>query len=168
MHDDALKGASSLWSISRDGASIPLLEGLTIPNGMDWWLDEFWFVDGPAPEIRSFVLLENRLRPTGRKIELPGTPDGLTIDALGRIWVAIWGQGLVLSFDQTGVLLARIEVPSPNTTSVCFAGPNLDVLVITTATYGLDESELLKYPLAGGVFSVRGAGPGRLPFMNFS
>jgi sugar lactone lactonase YvrE len=42
-----------------------------------------------------------------------------------------------------------VETGAPHTTSVAFAGPALDVLVITTATDGLDPAALAEAPDSG-------------------
>lgn len=41
-----------------------------------------------------------------------------------------------------------VSVPSPHTTSACFAGS----LVITSVTVGSDDEALITYPDAGDVF----------------
>ena len=40
-------------------------------------------------------------------------------------------------------------------TSVVFGGENLDTLYVTTATHGLDNSILAKYPHSGFIFEKR-------------
>jgi sugar lactone lactonase YvrE len=81
-----------------------------------------------------------------------GGPDGMTIDAEGKLWVAHWGGSMIGRWDpETGELIARIEVPAPNVTSCAFGGPDLNILYITTAG-GDDPKMLEKYPLAGSVF----------------
>lgn len=63
-----------------------------------------------------------------------GLPDGLTVDADGNPWVAIWGAGEVWCLDpQSGQPTATITVPTPRASSCEFGGPNLSTLYITTA-----------------------------------
>lgn len=48
-----------------------------------------------------------------------------------------------------------MELPASHVTSCAFAGPDLDVLVITTATEGLDEDRRRAEPDAGRLFICR-------------
>jgi sugar lactone lactonase YvrE len=85
-----------------------------------------------------------------------GTPDGMTIDNEGMLWIAHWGGFGVYRWDPfTGELLSKIEVQAPNVTSCRFAGKNLDQLVITTARKNMSEIELQHYPESGNVFSIK-------------
>jgi sugar lactone lactonase YvrE len=60
-------------------------------------------------------------------------PDGLTVDADGGVWVAVWGGYAVLRHDPGGQLLETLELPAARVTSCVFGGPDLDQLYITTA-----------------------------------
>lgn len=148
---DLTVGAGSLWAVNRLGESELLLEGLTIPNGMDWWQDTFWFVNGPEPKIQAYQTTDHGLV-ASRHIVTDAIPDGLTIDSEGNIWVALWGQGRVDCFSQEGELLQQVTVPARQPTSVALCGPNLTTLAITTARYQLDEDQLAQTPQAGDVF----------------
>jgi sugar lactone lactonase YvrE len=81
-------------------------------------------------------------------------PDGMCVDADGRLWVAIWGGGQVRCYTPQGGLWRTIKVPSPHTSCVTFAGPGLSTMVITTATKDLDAEQLRQWPLAGRLFTV--------------
>jgi sugar lactone lactonase YvrE len=165
MHEDAVAGAGSLWAIDPAGKTEQLLAGLTIPNGMDWWEDEFWFVDGPTPHIRCYHWGPEGLVDTGRFVTTPGVPDGLTIDADGDIWVALWGEGAVVCLGRDGTHHHTVSVPSPHTTSACLMG---STLVVTSARLGLGDSDLSRFPRAGDVFTVDVLATGRPPHTKFS
>ena len=45
-------------------------------------------------------------------------------------------------------------MPVSLVTSVCFGGPNMDVLYATSATFRLNEEQLSKQPFAGYVFKI--------------
>ena len=85
-----------------------------------------------------------------------GAPDGMTIDAEDKLWVAHWGGHIVGRWDPvTGKLMAEVQVPALNVTSCAFGGPNLDILYITCAREGMSEELTRKYPDAGSIFKVR-------------
>jgi sugar lactone lactonase YvrE len=95
--------------------------------------------------------------------ESEGSPDGMTIDSDGNVWVAFWGGACIRQFSPEGELLKKLPLPAPNITNVCFGGEALDILLVTSARNGLSASELERYPLSGSVFSlqvgVRGVAP---------
>jgi sugar lactone lactonase YvrE len=165
MHENALPEAGSLWAIDSSGNSTCLLEGLTIPNGMDWWGDYFWFVDGPTPEIRKYQVTGGVLEDTGEKVATPATPDGFTMDSDGNIWLAIWGGAQVVCLSQRGDTLHTVSVASPHTTSACLID---DTLVITSATLALQEGALAAHPHAGDIFTAQVPARGRPAFTFFA
>lgn len=63
---------------------------------------------------------------------LPGVPDGLTVDAVGSVWVAMYGGSSVVKI--TGLDVRRPPLPYPYVTSCAFGGPRMDTLFITTAS----------------------------------
>ena len=92
-------------------------------------------------------------------IEIPekmGSPDGMTIDADGNVWIALWGGSAVGCWNpETGELIRTIKVPAKNVTSCAFGDDDLGTLYITTARIGTDDNDLKKYPNAGGVFKIK-------------
>jgi sugar lactone lactonase YvrE len=70
--------------------------------------------------------------------DLPASPDGLTIDADGALWVAQWGGSSVRRHAPSGELLAVVTVDAAQASCPGFVGPGLDLLAITTAQEGLD------------------------------
>lgn len=161
MDYDATEGKGSLWRIGRDGKAQLLLPNLTIPNGLDWLGDEFWFVDGPTEEIRCYNWDEAGLTSTDKRFVTNGTPDGLAIDANGEIWLALWGQARVDHFNKQGDVIDSVSVASSHSTSLCFAGENLDTLVMTSALMYTAEDELTKFPRAGDLFTCQVSTTGR-------
>ena len=151
----------SLYSF--DGTSITkLLGNITISNGMTWSPDykTFYYIDTPTREVKAFDYdLETGAlanpRPAARVPESLGWPDGMTSDARGNLWIAMWGGAQVTKWDpSTGLLLEQFPVPAKNVSSCVFGGKNLNELYITSARKGLDEATLTEYPLTGGVFRL--------------
>ena len=71
----------------------------------------------------------------------------------------------VIQVDPTNEkLLTRIHVPSPQTTSVAFGGPNLDELYVTSANYQQTPEE--HQPGSGGIFRITGTGAKGYPGQN--
>ncbi len=92
-----------------------------------------------------------------------GSPDGMTLDRDGNVWVAFWGGACIRQFTPAGALLRTIPLPAPQITSMAFGGPNLDVLLVTSARIGLDAATLERYPLAGSIFVLEPGVQGVLP-----
>jgi sugar lactone lactonase YvrE len=137
------------------GACTTIDDDLTLSNGLAWSPagDRFYSVDTLTRTIHV------RDYPAGARTVLftvtDGFPDGLCVDAAGNLWLAIWGGGRVECRSPRGELLAVVEVDAPHTSSVAFAGPGLDVLVITTATQDLSPADLAAHPLSGRLFTAR-------------
>ena len=85
-----------------------------------------------------------------------GYPDGMTIDAEGKLWVCHWAGSSVCRWDpKEGNLLQRIELPVPNVSSCVFGGDDFDELYVTSARLTLDDAALEKHPMSGGLFRVK-------------
>jgi len=94
-------------------------------------------------------------RPFLRFTREDGFPDGMTTDALGRLWIAHWGGACVSCHDpDSGSELARITLPTDHVSNVAFGGPALMTLYVTTARSGLTDAQLAAQPLAGALFAV--------------
>jgi sugar lactone lactonase YvrE len=84
-----------------------------------------------------------------------GHPDGMTTDASGRLWIAHWGAACVSCHaPDSGRELLRIALPTSHITNVAFGGTDLRTLFITSARFGLGDTQLAAQPLAGALFAV--------------
>jgi D-xylonolactonase len=92
-----------------------------------------------------------------------GTPDGMTLDRDGMVWVAFWGGACIRQFTPEGVLLQTIALPATQITSMAFGGKDLDLLLVTSARVGLDAETLTRHPLAGSAFLLTPGVQGVLP-----
>lgn len=77
-----------------------------------------------------------------------GSPDGMTVDAAGGLWIAHWGGGCVSRFTTAGARTHRIALPASQITNIAFGGRDLDRMFVTSAADGVDE------PLAGALFEI--------------
>lgn len=156
----APKGAGKLYTVTRDGVVTVKLDSVTISNGIVWTADKrfMYYNDTPTGKVARYKYdaSTGNIEFDGIAVTLAegtGSPDGMTIDRNGNLWVAQWGgYGVYCYNPQTGELLKKIELPAPNVASCAFGGENLDILYITTARAGLSESDLAKYPQSGSLF----------------
>jgi sugar lactone lactonase YvrE len=161
---------AALYRITPDGELTVGLTGATISNGLDWDLDatRLYYVDSTTQRIDAidFDLDRGRLgrrRPFATIAAGEGLPDGLTVDAEGGVWLALFGGGAIRRYRADGRFDTEISLPITNPTSVAFAGPDLDELHITSAKHGLTAGQLQREPLAGSLLMVRPGVRGRLP-----
>lgn len=148
------------------GTSEVLAGGMALSNGLDWNASRTlaYFVDTPTRRIDVFDVAADG-RWSGRRTfasieEGAGNPDGLTLDGQGNIWVALFDGGAVRQYSPAGEILAHIDIPVPHITSLCFGGPDLTDIFVTTASNRLTDDNRHLYPDAGKVFRIRGAGKG--------
>jgi sugar lactone lactonase YvrE len=168
MGYDKRPGAGSLYRLAADGSVVPVVSGVTISNGLAWTPDggTAYYVDTPTGRIDAFSYVDGELRDRRPVVSIPaesGAPDGLTVDADGRIWVALWGGSAVHCYSPEGFLAERLEIPTPHVTACTFGGPALDTLYITTSQEDID---LTAEPLAGAVFEAKVGAKGQpvLPY----
>jgi sugar lactone lactonase YvrE len=87
-------------------------------------------------------------------------PDGACIDSEGYLWNAIFAAGRVVRISPEGHIDRTIVLPVTNPTCVCFGGPNLRTLYVTTARKFLSRTQLRNEPLAGAVLAIEVEVPG--------
>ncbi len=89
-----------------------------------------------------------------------GAPDGVTIDAEGCLWAALWGGWQVRRYSPMGEVLETVALPCAHVTKVALGGEDLSTAYVTTARAGLSEREREGQPLAGGLFAFAVDVPG--------
>jgi sugar lactone lactonase YvrE len=165
MAHDETPGEGVLYRLELDGTCTTVVTGLTVSNGIGWSPDgtEMYLSDSGTGTVDRFdfdpVSGEVEERRTIVEVTEPGVaPDGLTVDADGNLWVALWDGGAVRCYSPRGALLRSIPVAADRPTSCAFGGPELRTLFITTARHGLDDAAMARQPDAGRVFRVDGLG----------
>ncbi len=161
-------GAGTVFRLDAPGADgvipepVPVLTATTVSNGLGWSPDgrTMYFADSPTQRVDAFDYdpatgAPSRRRPLIAVAPGYGYPDGLTVDADGCLWVALWDGGQVRRYTPDGELAGVVEVPVRRVSSCTFAGPDLGDLVITTARQGLDASVLAAEPESGSLFHCR-------------
>ena len=157
MAYDETPGAGSVYRLDPDLSVHVVLRGVTISNGLTWSLDgdRAFYADTPTGRIDVFDFDSAAGEFTGRRpfAEIDperGGPDGITIDAEGGIWVALWDGSAVHRYAADGTLDQIVELPVTQVTACTFGGPDLDRLYITTSARDTEGAQ----PGAGAIFVV--------------
>jgi sugar lactone lactonase YvrE len=156
-----------LYRLDPDGSIYCMDSGIDISNGIGWSPDNrvMYYVDSTPGLIYGYDFdlsggsISNRRVFVDRSAK-KGLPDGLTVDAQGNIWVAIWEGSCIEVYNPDGWLKETIPVPVAFPTSVTFGGAELTDLYITSAKVEIPAEAREKYPLAGNLFVIRNAGKG--------
>jgi len=83
-----------------------------------------------------------------------GLPDGMCFDNQGHLWIALWGGACIVQLDPQGQLIQKITVPALNVTNVCFGGPSLNRLLVSTASIAMSPEDQQRFPASGALFEV--------------
>lgn len=156
-HESDPEGA--LYILSPDRALEVVLTSVTISNGLAWSADGrvMYFIDTPTRRVDAFDVNPANGALSGRREVVKitdGHPDGMTIDAEGCLWVAIWDGGRVDRYSPNGERLLSVRVPGGGrVSSAAFGGTELRTLYITTARKGLTNAELQEANRAGDLFA---------------
>ncbi|MFI9752156.1 SMP-30/gluconolactonase/LRE family protein [Streptomyces collinus] len=161
MRYDEAPGGGTLSRVTGGGTVEAVLDDVAVSNGTGWSPDGrlMYYIDSPTRRVDVFDYADGRI--SGRRTlavieEDAGFPDGLTVDAEGCVWVALWQGSAVRRYTPGGELDRVIELPVPLVTACAFGGPDLTDLYVTTARVGLTDPPAL----AGALFVVPGAGKG--------
>ncbi|MFI6340646.1 SMP-30/gluconolactonase/LRE family protein [Streptomyces sp. NPDC050535] len=160
MRYDEAPGGGTLSRLAPDGTARTVLGSVAVSNGTGWSPDGrlMYYIDSPTRRIDVFDVGDDQLPANRRQLAAidEGFPDGLTVDADGCVWVALWDGGAVRRYTPDGRLDRVIELPVLRPTACAFGGADLTDLYITTARTGLEAP----HPLSGSVLVVPGAGKG--------
>ncbi|GAA3452105.1 SMP-30/gluconolactonase/LRE family protein [Dactylosporangium matsuzakiense] len=148
--------------VRLDDSGIAVLDAdLGLSNGLAWSPggDLFYSID-TLPGLVRVREYDPVTGAVGQRRDLltiagDGHPDGMCTDAAGNLWIAVWGGARVECRSPAGELLGVVEVAALHTTSVTFAGPDLDTLVITSAARGVPRERRADYPDSGRLFTVK-------------
>jgi gluconolactonase len=119
-------------------------------------------------DVTNGVITNRRVWFTLAKNNVPGKPDGMTIDTDGNLWVAVFEGARVIKVDghKAETLLDTIQMPAQQVTSVAFGGPNLDELYVTSASFQY-KGRTPPPPENGALYRITGTGSKGLPANNF-
>jgi sugar lactone lactonase YvrE len=161
MAYDERPGAGALFRLEPDGRVTRMLDDVGISNGLAWSPDggTLYYVDSLTRRIDafSFDVSSGEIRDRRELVTIPaerGWPDGMTVDAEGGLWVALW-RGAAVHRYVDGRLDHVQALPVSKPTNCAFGGDDLDELYVTSATKDLSPEERRAEPLAGAVLRVR-------------
>ncbi|NNG04582.1 MAG: SMP-30/gluconolactonase/LRE family protein [Inquilinus sp.] len=161
LNDAESDPLGSLYRLDADG-SVPLMqEGAVVSNGIGWSPDDrtMYFTDSAIRTIWAYDFDAVSGAIANRRVfaEVPegtGYPDGLTVDADGHVWSAVWDGWRVVRYDPSGRIDREVAMPVQRPTSCMLGGDDLKTLFVTSASIHLDAVALSKGPLAGGLFAL--------------
>ena len=129
-----------LYRLDLDGSIIQVLDGVGTSNGMGFTPDgrAMYHTDTRPHEIRLFDYERGTGAIANRRVfvrvdEGDARPDGMTVDAEGCVWSAMWEGGRIVRYDPSGHELLRITLPARKASCVTFGGPDYADLYVTTA-----------------------------------
>jgi D-xylonolactonase len=158
--------SGGLWRVDVDGTTTLMFRGTGCPNGMGFSpdLQTFYWTCSTRRRIYQFdydpgtgTLGRRRLFYQASPEE--GIPDGLAVDGHGHIWSARWDGYAIVHHSPDGTVMERISFPVGAISSLCFGGPALDRLFVTSAggKPGSDSAE-------GSIYELRPGTAGRPEF----
>ena len=151
-HSGALYRVNSRTDITRHSG-----HEFGIANTLAWSPDEttFYFGDSLRDVIFAYDYDRDDGVPSNPRPFLDsygrGAPDGSAMDVDGCLWNTRFGGGQVVRITPAGQLDQVVDLPVTNPTSCTFAGPNLDRLIVTSATFTLSDHQLKENPLEGAI-----------------
>lgn len=168
----ASAAAGKLLCVDTDLSCHATHAGFGCPNTFAWSPDAktLYVADSAAGCLYAYAYE----LPTGRIADPTvfdnspglGIPDGSAMDADGCLWNARWAAGCLARFTPAGRIAELVRLPANLVTSCAFGGQGLRTLFVTSARMNLSSQELMRQPLAGGVFALTPHVPG-LPVGTF-
>lgn len=152
-------GDARLYRLDPDLSVHEAFGPVTNSNGIAWSADgnTVYYIDTPRKEVLAFDYVSGELqhpRPVISTRHHDASPDGMTVDADGNLWIAFCHGACVGCFDpKTGEELRRIDLPCLETTACAFGGEELADLYVTTGIH-----KTVKEQHAGRLLRIRGLG----------
>ena len=131
--------ANYLFRLDANGSQlVAVASDFDMPNGLCFTPDEkyLYVADSGKPHhVRRLPVLKGNRLGKGKVFAViaPGVPDGIRVDAAGRLYSTA-GDGVQV-FSPAGKLIGRIRTPKP-ASNCCFGGPGGKTLFITARDGG--------------------------------
>jgi len=162
LNEEQLQAADGeLYCMTSDSAIKVMASGFSVANGISWSPDgtRLYISNMFQHKVEVFTQEAATAQLSQRRTfisfsEADGMPDGLTVDAQGYLWVALWGGGKVCRYNPQGVLDQTIHLPVSNPTRCTFGGADLTQLYVCSARFGLSDEQKKQQPKAGDLFRI--------------
>lgn len=135
-----------LYRLERGKTPVVILHDIGTSNGMTFSLDHKYFYHTDS-HVRTITRYDYDL--TSGDIKNPhivyrgqkrdGSPDGITMDSEGFIWIACYRGGKIIRIDDKGNIVEELSIPAAQPSSVMFGGNDLNALFITSASQGATD-----------------------------
>nr|XP_033804624.1 regucalcin isoform X4 [Geotrypetes seraphini] len=158
------RNQGSLFMLLADHSVVKHFDQIDISNGLDWSLDHktFFYIDSLSYAVDAFdydvttASISNR-RCLYRLEKEECIPDGMCIDAEGKLWIACYNGGRVIRIDpETGKNIHTVKLPVDKITSCCFGGKDYTEMYVTSASDGMDDQWAARQPQSGCIFKISG------------
>ncbi|MEK4629168.1 MAG: SMP-30/gluconolactonase/LRE family protein [Solibacillus sp.] len=154
---------AGLYCLHRNFQVEQKMFNMNLANGIAWSTNNklMYVVDSLEKVIYQFNYNMNESRMYNKKICIDfqneaGYPDGITIDEQDMLWVAHWEGAKISRWNpKTSKKIDEIILPALKITSCTFGGKHLNELFITTASEGMSNEQLKKYPMSGRMFRIK-------------
>jgi sugar lactone lactonase YvrE len=165
------KGRGSLYVLEKDNSYRSILDDITLSNGMGWSPDAqyFYYIDSVPGVLKRFDYDLHTGQISNPKDLITfdsssGIPDGMSMSSDGKIVIALWDGRRIEIYEPSGEKVSEITLGVSRPTSCTFAGPNRDILIVSTASQGINRAD---EPLAGKILAVTGTGLSGLPTQQY-
>lgn len=165
----------ALHQLGGAGQHRILANGIRIGNGVCFSPDgeTLYFTDTPARRIMACDYdpasgFASAPRQHVDTAPLGSGVDGATVDRNGNLWAALIHSAQIACFGPSGDLLTRFPAPTDLPSSLCFAGPDLSTLVVTSIRDSGTGRAVSHHPDGGHVFALSGTGAIGLPEARFT
>ena len=146
--DEPEKG--SLYLFDTDYSVTKKIDYVSISNGMAWSADHqtFYYIDTPTFTVVAYDFDKTTGEISRKRVIInitkeDGSPDGMTIDGEGMLWIAHWDGWQITRWDpHKGEKLFSFRMPTARITSCAFGGNEFEDLYITSARTGLTRSSI--------------------------
>jgi len=162
LNGDHAPQASSIHNFTLSDGLRSEPDVAELHNGMAWSGDGSRFYLSHSNQGKvfaySFDPKTGRLGARALFAQVPkeiGLPDGAAVDSDGGYWCAVHGGGRLRRYTAAGDLDRDIFLPVSQPTMCAFAGKNLDILYVTSASDKLTEKQRQQEPLAGALLRLR-------------
>jgi sugar lactone lactonase YvrE len=126
-----------LYCVEADGRWSVADSGFAVCNGPAFSPDgrTMYFSDSMGRRVLAYDVRPSSRILTNRRVFAQfedGVPDGLTVDAEGGLWCALYGAGRITRFAPDGAVIRHYDLPCPIVTAAAFGGPGMTHLFVTT------------------------------------